>query len=87
MTPVEQALQRLRTTKHASVSDARRLLTTESTAAIALLAATKQLLGDHETWEPETLWLELARRDHGNFRANSGRARKRHRGYILRTHQ
>jgi hypothetical protein len=41
----------------------RRLLTTSTTSAVALLAALKALLGDYTRWEPETLWLELERRD------------------------
>lgn len=41
----------------------RRLLTTPTTTAVALLSALKALLGDYKRWEPETLWLELDRRD------------------------
>lgn len=42
----------------------RRLLTTATTSAVALLAALKALFGSsYETWEPESLWLELAHRD------------------------
>ncbi len=41
---------------------ARRLLTTSTTSAVALLAALKALLGDCTTWEPESVWLELAQR-------------------------
>ena len=41
---------------------ARRLLTTPTTSALALLAAAQSLLGEFIAWEPETLWLELERR-------------------------
>ncbi len=42
---------------------ARRLLTTPTTSALALLAAAQSLLGEEFiAWEPETLWLELERR-------------------------
>ncbi len=41
---------------------ARRLLTTPTTSAQALLAAAQSLLGEFVAWEPETLWLELERR-------------------------
>jgi hypothetical protein len=41
---------------------AKRLLQTPATAAVALLPACKQLLGEVLTWEPETLWVELQRR-------------------------
>jgi len=41
---------------------ARQLLVAPTTAAVVLLSATKALLGDFDTWEPESLWLELERR-------------------------
>ena len=42
---------------------ARRLLTTPTTSALALLVAAQSLLGEEFiVWEPETLWLELERR-------------------------
>jgi hypothetical protein len=51
--------------KHADVDPgaARRLVTTPTTSALALLAAAESLMGDEFiAWEPETLWLELERR-------------------------
>jgi hypothetical protein len=62
------AIERQRATeppKHAAVDTgaARRLLTTPTTSALALLAAARSLLGDEfSAWEPETIWLELERR-------------------------
>jgi len=40
-------------------SEARRIILSESSTAIGVLAAVKELLGECWHWEPETLWLEL----------------------------
>lgn len=64
MTPVENQLQRLNgRTKEATapLGAAKRLLTTEGTAAIALMAAAKDTLGEFHRWEPESVWLSFER--------------------------
>jgi len=44
-------------------SIAKELLRDAATPAIALTKAANALLGEHLTWEPESLWLELERQD------------------------
>ena len=64
MNLVDQELRRLRgRTKFASLapSEARRLLSQHGTSAVALMLATRHLVGDFHDWEPETLWLTLDR--------------------------
>jgi hypothetical protein len=64
MNLVESELLRLRgRTKFASTPprEARKLLTQDGTAAVALMLATRHLVGDFHDWEPETLWLTLER--------------------------
>lgn len=48
--------------KTADDGEVKRLLHAETTTAAALYAATKKLIGDFLTWEPESIWLELAHR-------------------------
>jgi hypothetical protein len=64
MALVEPELLRLRgRTKFASTPprEARKLLSHDGTAAVALMLATRHLIGDFHDWEPETLWLSLER--------------------------
>lgn len=64
MNLVEQELRRLRgCTKLASAStgEARRLLAQNGASAVSLMVATRHLFGDFHDWEPETLWVTLAR--------------------------
>jgi hypothetical protein len=45
------------------VSDvAIQLLRTPATSAVALLKALERVVGDHLTWEPESIWMELQHR-------------------------
>lgn len=47
--------------KKASVATtARQLLQSDASSAIALVAATKEILGEHNAWEPESIWLSLS---------------------------
>lgn len=45
--------------KVADDGEVKQLLRAETTTAAALYAATKKLIGDFLTWEPESIWLEL----------------------------
>jgi hypothetical protein len=38
---------------------ARVVLRSDASAAIALLVAARQILGNHDEWEPESIWLSL----------------------------
>jgi hypothetical protein len=42
-------------------TSARQVLLSDSSAAVAVIAAARQLIGDHETWEPEAIWITLER--------------------------
>ncbi len=57
MTPIPAA----NLPKHAApaATAARRVLASDSSAAIAVLVAARELLGEHESWEPEAIWLTL----------------------------
>ncbi len=62
MSAVDKELSRLAKTA-AAPEAARRLLSIESTSAVALLAAAEVFLGgEFLLWEPETVWLELQHR-------------------------
>lgn len=54
--------RRNKTAATAPLSATRQLLLDPTTSAVALMAACKDLLGEYQTWEPETIWVELARR-------------------------
>lgn len=45
------------------MTPAKELLRSKVTSAVALCRAAKAVLGDHLSWEPESVWIELARQD------------------------
>jgi hypothetical protein len=65
MTLIDQRTLRIGPIKRAAaaLSRARQVFASDSSSAISVFVAARQLLGDHDAWEPEAIWLTLERTD------------------------